>query len=67
MIPHLTIRVQAAQARTRIRALAVDTSLVLRTIIVDNTLWSAVWRGPDHFWKTGALAAVADNSWWVSV
>ena len=67
MVPDRTVRVDAAQAGTRILALAVDTGLVLRTVRVDDALGTAVGRRADHFWQTRALATVADNSWWVGV
>ena len=67
MVPHLAPGVHPAQAGTRVLTLAVDAGLVRGAVGVDDTLRPAVGRGADHFRQAGALATVADGSWWVGV
>ena len=67
MAAHPAVGIHPTQAGTRILALAADTSLVLRTIRVDHTFWTAVGRRADHFWQTRTVATVAVDSWWVAV
>ncbi len=67
VVAHLTLRIHTTQAGTRILALAPDTSLVLWTIRVDHTFWTAVGRRADHFWQARTVTTVAVDSWWVAV
>ena len=60
MISDPTEGVGAAQPWTGVQTLAVDARLVLRTVGVHDTFWSAVGGRSYHFWQTGAVAAIAD-------
>ena len=48
MIPHTALRIDAAQPGARILTLAADARPVQRTVIVDGTFGTAVWRGAEH-------------------
>ena len=67
MVPHSAVGVLAAQTWTRVLAFTVDTSKCWWTVRVNNTLWSAVRRWPNHFGKAWALAAITYLPGWQSI
>jgi hypothetical protein len=60
VVDHVTDGVLAASSRTRINAFVPDTSLVTRTVIVDDALWpTAIVRVTLVLGQACALAVVA--------
>ena len=55
VIPHTAVGIDTTEAGTGVLTLSVDASLVLGTLRVDDTLWSAVWRLANHVRETRAV------------
>ena len=59
MVPHPAVRVDPAQAGTRVLTLSTDAGLVRGTVRVDGALRPAVGREAFHVGQAGALAFIA--------
>ena len=50
MIPNSAVCIDTTQTRTGVLAFSANASKCRGTIRIDNTFWSAVRRGTNHFW-----------------
>ena len=55
MVPNTAVGIDTTEAGTGVLTLSVDTGFVLRTLRVDDTLWTTVGRSSYHLRQAGAL------------
>ena len=67
MVTHSAVGIDAAETRTRVLAMPVDTGKLGGTISIDDTFRSTVGRASDHLWHARALASVSNPSGWQGV
>ena len=67
MTSDITISIQTAQTRTRINTFFTFAGLIIRTVLIEKTLWSTVGWWANHARKAWTVTSSSNISSWVWV